>query len=520
VVSGADLSSGGGDFAVLRLTPQGTLDTPFGDGNGWKLIDLGGDDDVADAVAVEPGGKIVLAGFSDYPPSFDFVVVRLVSPAGTLDPSFNGSGRTFVNFAGTSKDFGHAVALQPDGRIVASGETDKNGDSDFAVTRLLASGGRDNSFGIMATSVGGFTAASADVAQATALQPDGRIVSAGYSLSGGRYRFAVDRITVPDGNFDNSFGTAGTAIADFGGQSTAHGVALQPDGKIVVAGNADVNSTGANDMAITRLLPNGDVDGSFGIGGRVLIDVGSYDSAQDVAVQPDGKIVLAGFFRSGPPNADFGVVRLNPDGTLDNSFGSGGKASVDFGSVDIGEALAIQPDGKIVVAGATAVSGKAVIGVARLQGDSVQGGGGGGGGAAGGGGTAVLKGLAAHPRAFPAAVRGASVARRKRKTGTTVSYTDTLAATTRFTVLKPVRGVRDKRGRCVKPRKPLRGKRCTRYVSVGGFKHADVAGRNSFHFTGRVRGRKLRPGRYRLRAVPSVGGTRGKAVTATFRIVK
>ncbi len=133
---------------------------------------------------------------------------------------------------------------------------------------------------------------------------------------------------------------------------------------------------------------------------------------------------------------------------------------------------------------------------------------------------AAVSRLRISPFRFPAATKGASITRtRKRKTGTNVSYRDTQAATTTFTVLQPRRGIR--RGRsCVKPKRGQRGRRCTRYVAVGKFTHRDRAGANSFHFSGRVRGRKLAPGTYRLQAVPRFAGRNGRAIFNSFRIVR
>ena len=129
----------------------------------------------------------------------------------------------------------------------------------------------------------------------------------------------------------------------------------------------------------------------------------------------------------------------------------------------------------------------------------------------------VIAALKLSPASFPAAAAGASVA--KRKTGTTVSYRDSLAGRTRFTVLRPAPG-RKVGGRCVKPTKHNNhAKRCKRLVALGGFSHTDVLGKNRFHFSGRVGPKKLSPGNYRLRAIPrNVEGRLGKAVARSFAI--
>src|SRR5262249_4483192 len=158
---------------------------------------------------------------------------------------------------------------------------------------------------------------------------------------------------------DTSFGTGGKVTTAFLGQgfsfAEANSVAVQPDGKIVAAGNAAV--AGGFDFALARYDSNGTLDASFRTGGQLTTDfAGANDQADSVAVQPDGKIVAAGaagkFLNRG---FDFGLARYNTSGTLDTSFGTGGKLTTDFaGSDDVPaspSAIALQGDGKIVVMG-------------------------------------------------------------------------------------------------------------------------------------------------------------------------
>jgi uncharacterized delta-60 repeat protein len=160
---------------------------------------------------------------------------------------------------------------------------------------------------------------------------------------------------VAPGDLDTSFGGDGTVLTDFGGQDETTSLAIQPDGKLVVAGYAIASSGGSVDFALVRYLPNGALDPTFGGDGRVLTDfsgVGSYDVASAIAIQPDGKLVVAGFSNaSGSP--DFALARYRPNGTLDPAFGGDGKVLTDFGSgsSDVASALALQPhDGRLVVA--------------------------------------------------------------------------------------------------------------------------------------------------------------------------
>jgi len=206
-------------------------------------------------------------------------------------------------------------------------------------TSLLKDGDLDVTFGndgIVTTDFGG-----ADEGRAVALQKDGKIVVAG--VTAGLYPlpsdFAVARYN-KDGNLDMSFGVGGKVINDFGGNDEGLAVVLQKDGKIVVAGESD------DDFAIARYNTDGSLDLTFGTGGKVTTDFGGVDEGRAVALQKDGKIVVAG-----ASDGDFAVARYNTDGSLDLTFGTGGKVINDFGGNNQGFAVALQKDDKIVVAG-------------------------------------------------------------------------------------------------------------------------------------------------------------------------
>src|SRR5437870_3563768 len=149
------------------------------------------------------------------------------------------------------------------------------------------------------------------------------------------------------GDLDPSFGAGGQVLTDFGGGDGARALALQADGRIVVAGRSCPSTWR---FALARHDADGTLDPSFGGGGRVLTNFAGRDEASALALQSDGKIVVAGFSGAGG-RQDFAVARYNPDGSLDPSFGSGGRVLTDFGGDDEASALALQSDGKIVVAG-------------------------------------------------------------------------------------------------------------------------------------------------------------------------
>ena len=229
-------------------------------------------------------------------------------------------------------------------------------------------------------------------------------------------------------------------------------------------------------------------------------------------------MVVAGVGDVGTPQAL--VARFDGD-RLDPTFGNGGLVTrqLDAGADARTElhAMALQPDAKIVAVG---FAGSRAV-VMRLIGDPPPDGGGTSGG--GGGGNqlgqnlvATLSSLGISPASFKAADHGPSIAK---ATGAQVSYENSQAATTMFTVLKRTRGVHYK-GRCMRRARHRHGRACARWVAVGRFTHADKAGLNSFHFTGRVYNRKLRPASYKLRARPRFAGPAGKAIEVSFRIVR
>jgi uncharacterized delta-60 repeat protein len=279
----------------------------------------------------------------------EVAAVGQVAP-GDLDTSFGDDGKVFTDFGSDSSGTAHAIALQPDGKIVVAGGGYHGSGSDFALARYLPNGTLDASFGSTGQVLTDLGSSSLDTALDLVLQSDGKIVVAGYVYAYLSSDFALVALAryLPNGTLDASFGSNGKVLTDSSGK--AHAIALQPDGKIVVAGErliiADEDHY-LSDFALARYLPNGTLDASFGSNGKVLTDFGS--EAFAIALQPDGKIVVAGY-----SGGDFALARYGPNGTLDPTFGGDGKVLTDFGSgsFDLAYALALQPrDGRLVVAG-------------------------------------------------------------------------------------------------------------------------------------------------------------------------
>ncbi|MDB5385717.1 MAG: repeat protein [Planctomycetaceae bacterium] len=382
-------TNGGSDFAVTRLNADGSLDTTFGT-NGKLTIafDLGGDKtDVATCVAIQTDGKIVVGGFSQVTISgnFDFSAARL-NANGTLDPAFGTNGKTTVAFdsGGNDDDRASGLAIQSDGKIVIVGYTTRsfNGNCDFAITRLNANGQLDTTFSDDGKKMVDFHGGD-DLASAVAVQPNGRSVVVGSaSQAQAGYDFAIVRIT-PTGSLDRSFTGDGKKTFGFnrGGSrnDVASSVALQADGGIVLSGTSDSSSAGG-DFAVARLKASGSLDTHFGTHGRETVGfdlgAGNDDEVTGVALQSDGKIVLAGFTqRNDTGDFDFAAVRLNTNGDLDTSFSTDGKQTVPLNlggtNTDLVRAVVIQSDGKILLAGSALKTNpaNADFAIARLNTD-------------------------------------------------------------------------------------------------------------------------------------------------------
>jgi uncharacterized delta-60 repeat protein len=280
--------------------------------------------------------------------------------SGGLDGTFGTNGKVITNIT-TGDDFGYAMKLQTDGKIVVAGSANA---TDFAVARYNVNGSLDTTFdddGIVVTDIAG----GVDNGYAMAIQSDGKIIVAGSTASGENNDFAVVRYNT-DGSLDTSFDTDGKVITDLSSSyDIARGVAIQSDGKIVVAGATVVPVTSL-DFGVVRYDTNGALDSTFGNGGKFTANLadGDFplsDSGNAVAIQSDGKIVVVGssWF---DPFTKFAMIRCNSNGTLDTSFGTGGRVTSLLGNgYDFATAVEVQNDGKILVAGGIGLPSRATL---------------------------------------------------------------------------------------------------------------------------------------------------------------
>lgn len=358
------------DFALARFNPDGTPDLNF-NGTGKQLLDFFGLDDFCTSVVLQTDHKILAAGYTFTGEGFQFALARF-NEDGSPDPDFGMDGRVTAQAGATG--FCQSVAVQPDGKILIAGyalspDTLSN---EFTAMRFLADGSPDNDFGVEGKAAHGIEG-SATVANCMFLQPDGKIVLAGQKANDAtlRWESALMRLN-DDGSLDAGFGQNGQVITVSPGlDNSIKAIALQPDGKIVVAGYAG-NSPSNNRFMLTRYLPDGNLDPDFADGGMLLSAAGPLNNyAQALAITSSR--IIAGGTLSQNGQSFFALVAYHFDGEKDLSFGTGGTAVAASGQFDSMAGLALAGDGKIVCAGSTVINNFSHFALARFQAASTLG---------------------------------------------------------------------------------------------------------------------------------------------------
>jgi uncharacterized delta-60 repeat protein len=338
---------GDSEWIVIRLNPDGSLDSTFGGGDGIVTIDFSSGEDYANAVALQADGKIVAVGLAGGSGG-RWGIVRLDTD-GSLDSSFSGDGKAVRDFT-SGQDVANDVAIQADQKIVISGYTGA-ADSRFTVARFTTGGSLDSSFSGDGIATANLTSGR-DLSYGVGVDSNGKIAVGGYaSGSGGQVGVARFRA---GGSLDPSFSGNGWLTTNITSQfDIVFGLAVQPDDKIVVAGYSGNANT---KMLALRYNTDGTPDGSFSGNGNVTVDIDTelVDAAYSVALQDDGKIVLAGTHNF----AFFAVVRLTSTGTLDSDFADDGLALANITTgFDVAYHVAIQADGAILAVGGSSGQG-------------------------------------------------------------------------------------------------------------------------------------------------------------------
>jgi uncharacterized delta-60 repeat protein len=337
-----------------RSVPAGILDSTFNGGFAVLPVGFFG----ASAVAVQPDEKVFLAGtFRSNEPYGDAIGVIRLDAHGHPDPTF--PVVAVVDPPGGSSVDDISMALQPDGKIVIAAST-HGWEGSIFLARLNADGSPDSSFGNLGQTTFHFGPLTDDRVGGLALQPDGKIVVGGYLNVDTTAFFAVARLN-SNGRLDRAFGALGVTVIAHGeadpSEMLGGKVAVQPDGRILLAGTEVTlftNQSGStSDPVLVRLGSDGQLDQSFGDGGRMIMDWGSpNDSVGGLAVQPDGRVIVAGKANWGVQAGEFAVARLTPAGALDPSFAFGGINVLGVGpGDDTVTGAAVLPNGEIVLAG-------------------------------------------------------------------------------------------------------------------------------------------------------------------------
>lgn len=346
-----------------NITPAsaaaGDLDITFGT-NGMVNTNIGASSE-ATSMVIQSDGKIVVAGLS----VSDFAIARY-NTNGSLDTSFDSDGKVTTHFGGW--DSGQAIVIQPNGRILVAGlsfvQVGINTLIDIAIARYNTDGSLDVTFdsdGKLLTDID-----TRDNATSIALQSNGKIVVGGDSTIGVSDHFVALRYNT-DGALDTSFSSDGIVSIAMGDYDQSSSIALQNDGKILIAGYASISNQEA--FAIARLNTDGSLDSTFDSDGKVTTLFGpGGDGVGEIALQSDGKIVAAGYANNGNDYV-FAVARYNSVGGLDSSFGTGGTQTTLIGISDDGaNTVAIQSDGKIIAAGYSDASNSYQFALARYLG--------------------------------------------------------------------------------------------------------------------------------------------------------
>jgi uncharacterized delta-60 repeat protein len=367
---------------LLRYNPDGSLDQSFGAGGVVYPQALKGflSQEKVPVIALPPdpadasqSQKILLGGtFKNGAGYTDFAAARF-NPDGSLDTTFGTGGIATVGFGSVNSQI-KSMLLQGDGKVVLVGTTG------FSLARLNADGTLDTTFGPDGTGkVHLVNAQTNQAANSAALTADGSIIVLGQNRpkpTSTNSNFLMMRFT-PGGLLDPTFGGGkGQVVTDFFGQADqGRSVAVDVGGRIIAAGAATVKSNATADYVVARYYPDGSLDTTFGTGGKVVTDFGgSDDHLQEIALDSAGRIVAVGYrvlSTSRTAAWDFSLARYSATGQLDASFGTGGKIVMDFagGNVsDMGQAVVIQPgDGKIIAGGAAVANGGYNVALARLM---------------------------------------------------------------------------------------------------------------------------------------------------------
>ena len=336
---------GSGAFVLIRYNADGTLDTGFGNGGKVDSSSFAPTGSGAAGVTLQPDGKIVVAG-SSRPANLDVCTVFRLNADGSLDLDFGNGGVALVTNAVIEARGCNAPSVLPDGKLLVAVDGSSGSSGRLGLIRFKTDGAPDTAFGVGGVAVVGTTYNIAQ-ARTVTIQPDGKAIaggSSGYWVgASGPIGFTSEYVLArfdAAGVLDPTFGQHGVILGSSEPSTAVYAVALQPDNKLVVG-------VGGNEKVL-RLLPDGTPDSTFRVDGALTVYW-----AGGIALQSNGKIVIAETIPGvvAGTSAEFGLVRLNPDGSVDAGFGNSRSVTTPIGSNGQANAVAIQRDGRIVIAG-------------------------------------------------------------------------------------------------------------------------------------------------------------------------
>jgi uncharacterized delta-60 repeat protein len=340
-------------FAVARYTAKGILDNSFGT-EGRVLTPILTGNAEANAVAIQSDGKIVVVGtYQNMSPYKTDIIIARYNAVGTLDDTFGVNGLIVKDIANYDSH-ANSVVIQSDGAIVVAGNLEAGTSSNFLLVRYNPNGFIDSSFGTNGVVVSAFGGQSC--AYAAVFQNDGKILVSGYSGSQTKQDLSILRFE-SNGAIDQAFGTNGVTMLhiDSSSYSSGNALALKADGKIIVAGRClfiQNNGFRDNEFVTAQFNANGKLDTLFGVGGAVIEPIGFSAVASALAIQKNGKIVIAG---SAYDSRDFTIVRYDSTGTYDPEFGANGMVNTPVGLNAYASSISLQSDGKIIVSGSVMI---------------------------------------------------------------------------------------------------------------------------------------------------------------------
>ena len=350
VVGGYSIQNGYSANTLIRYNTDGSFDNSFGN-NGMVVTQTGLSSHI-NSIAIQNDNKILAAGITNIDTSFLFTVIRY-NPDGTLDNSFGNNGVTLINVENSSNCYN--AALKSNGQILVSGYCYKNFNTGIALVQINGDGMLDTNFGTGGISIHHFSESPDIEAWAMALDGDEKIVTTGmyYDSAILRSKISVCRFN-SDGSRDSSFGTGGLVISSAGVNTDDFGnaIVIQSNNKIVVAGTSN------NYAVISRYNINGSPDSTFATGNGMLItrfENTEPSEAYGITISNNGNIIVTGVSGSNAmnTNGNFALLRLNPDGTSDNSFGTNGRVITDVsnGHNDVAFSVKELSDERIAVSG-------------------------------------------------------------------------------------------------------------------------------------------------------------------------